>query len=114
MSAVAAPEKIIIPSPNPALDPSRAPDDCSASEQAERFYRKALDALLAKATEQRQLETFVDCVAQALARVVVGLGNVYVSGDLLRRIGNYTCRLELEKQAQEEAAAASREGRSPH
>ena len=75
-------------------DPDPAPlADCSPEEQAERRCLAALDALVAEAWEQRTMETLVDSLAWTLARVVVGLESQYVMGDVMRRLGNYTCRL---------------------
>lgn len=88
--------------------------DCSPEEVAERRYLAVLNPLLQEAWEQRQLETLVDCLAWTLARVVVGLDNTLVTGDLLRRLGNYTYRLTESKRAEAEAEAAKKEGRAPN
>ena len=88
--------------------------DCSPEQVAERRYLAILDPLLQEAWEQRQLETLVDCLAWTLARVVVGLDNAQVTGDLLRRLGNYTYRLSESKRAEAEAEAAKKEGRAPN
>ena len=47
--------------------------DCSPEQVAERRYLAILDPLLAEAWQQHSLETFVDCLAWTLARVIVGL-----------------------------------------
>ena len=88
--------------------------DCSPEEQAERRCLAALDALVAEAWEQRTMETLVDSLTWTLARVVVGLESQYVTGDVLRRLGNYTCRLAEAKRAEDEAEQARKEGRAPH
>ena len=49
------------------------------------------------------METLVDSLAWTLARVVVGLESQYVMGDVMRRVGNYTCRLVEIKSAEDEA-----------
>ncbi len=88
--------------------------DCSPEEQAERRCLAALDALVAEAWEQRTMETLVDSLTWTLARVVVGLESQYVMGDVLRRLGNYTCRLAETKRAEDEAEQERKEGRAPH
>ena len=88
--------------------------DCSTEEQVERRCLAALDALVAEAWQQRTMETLVDSLAWTLARVVVGLESQYVMGDVLRRLGNYTCRLAEAKRAEEEAEQEKTEGRAPH
>jgi hypothetical protein len=35
-------------------------------------------------------------------------------GDVLRRLGNYTCRLAEMKSAEDEAEQEKKEGRAPH
>ena len=88
--------------------------DCSPEEVAERRYLAILDPLLHEAWEQLSLETLVDCLAWTLARVVVGLDSAQVTGDLLRRLGNYTCRLSEAKRAEAEADEAKKAGRTPN
>ena len=100
---------------NPASSPDPAPlADCSPAEQAERRFLAALDALVAEAWQQRTLETLVDSLAWTLARVVVGLDSQYVMGDVLRRLGNYTCGLAEARRAEDEAEQEKKEGRAPH
>jgi hypothetical protein len=100
---------------NAVAAPDPAPlADCSPEEQAERRCLAALDALVAEAREQRTMETLVDSLAWTLARVVVGLESQYVMGDVLRRLGNYTCRLAEAKRAEDEAEQEKKEGRAPH
>jgi hypothetical protein len=88
--------------------------DCSPEQVAERRYLAILDPLLQEAWEQRQLETLVDCLAWTLARVTVGLESTQVTGDILRRLGNYTYRLSESKRAEAEAEQAKKEGRAPN
>jgi hypothetical protein len=88
--------------------------DCSAEEQAERRCLAALDALVAEAWQQRTMETLVDSLTWTLARVVAGLESRHVMGDVLRRLGNYTCRLAEMKSAEDEAEQEKKEGRAPH
>ncbi len=88
--------------------------DCSPEQLAERRYLAILDPLLNEAWEQHSLETLVDCLAWTLARVTVGLDSTQVTGDILRRLGNYTCRLSESKRAEAEAEAAKKEGHAPH
>ena len=87
---------------------------CSASEQAERHYLSIINPLLGQAYEQGQMETFADVLTWTLARVIANLDKAYVSGDILRRIGNYTCQIVNANQAEAEAAAAKKEGHVPH
>ncbi|MBK7081408.1 MAG: hypothetical protein IPH55_11850 [Betaproteobacteria bacterium] len=88
--------------------------DCSPEQVAERRYLAILDPLLNEAWEQHQLETLVDCLAWTLARVVVGLESTQVTGDILRRLGNYTYRLSESRRAEAEAEQAKKEGRAPN
>jgi hypothetical protein len=96
----------------PAAVPQRP--DCSPEEVAERRYLAILDPLLQEAWEQHSLETLVDCLTWTLARVMVGLDNTQVTGDLLRRLGNYTYRLTEAKRAEAEAEQAKKAGRVPN
>jgi len=88
--------------------------DCSTEEHAERRILATLDALVAEAWQQRTMENLVDSLAWTLARVVVGLESQSVMGDVLRRLGNYTCRLAEIKSAEDEAEQEKQEGRAPH
>ena len=88
--------------------------DCSPAEQAERRYLSVINPLLSEAYKQRQMETFVDVLAWTLARVIVCLDKPYVTGDILRRIGNYMCRIAESNRAESEAEAAKQEGRLPN
>jgi hypothetical protein len=111
IQATAAPRLEGIPLEQAAAAPRL---DCSPEEVAERRYLEILNPLLQEAWEQRQLETLVDCLAWTLARVVVGLDSAQVTGDLLRRLGNYTYRLSEAKRAEAEAEEAKKAGRAPN
>jgi hypothetical protein len=67
--------------------------DCSAAEQAERHYLSIINPLLSEAYRQGSMETFADVLTWTLARVIAKLDKAYVTGDILRRIGNYTCQI---------------------
>ena len=101
-----------------AASPARAASaqlaDCSAVEQAERHYLAVINPLFDEAWQQRQLETFVDVLTWTLARVIAGHDKAYVTGDILRRIGNYTCRIAEANRAEAEAEEARKEGRLPN
>jgi hypothetical protein len=88
--------------------------DCSTAEQVERRYLSVINPLLAEAYEQRHTEAFVDVLTWTLARVIVYIDKPWVTGDILRRVGNYTCRIAESNRAQEESQAAKDEGRAPH
>ena len=88
--------------------------DCSAAEQAERRYLAVFNPLLAEAWQQGSMESFVDTLTWTLARVIAGLDKPYVTGDILRRIGNYTCRIADTNRAEAEAETAKKEGRLPN
>ena len=60
------------------------------------------------------METFVDVLTWTLARVVIYIDKPWVTGDILRRIGNYTCRIAESNHAAAEARAAKDEGRLPN
>ena len=88
--------------------------DCSAAEQAERHYLSVINPLLSEAYRQGSMETFADVLTWTLARVIANLDKAYVTGDILRRIGNYTCQIANTNRAEAEAEAAKKEGRVPH
>jgi hypothetical protein len=54
------------------------------------------------------------CLAWTLARVIVALDKPQVTGDTLRRIGNYTCRIANSNDAEAEAEKEKMAGRVPH
>jgi hypothetical protein len=91
-----------------------SPADCSVEEKNERRYLGIINPLLAEAWQQHSMATFVDVLTWTLARVIVGLDKPYVTGDILRRIGNYTCRIAESNRAEAEAQAAKAEGHMPH
>jgi hypothetical protein len=88
--------------------------DCSAAEQAERHYLSVINPLLSQANQQGSMETFVDVLTWTLARVIANIDKPWVTGDILRRIGNYTCQIANTNRAEAEAAAAKEEGHVPH
>jgi hypothetical protein len=88
--------------------------DCSAAEQAERHFLSIINPLLSEAYRQGSMETFADVLTWTLARVIANLDKAYVTGDILRRIGNYTCQIANTNRAEAEAEAAKKEGREPH
>ena len=89
------------------------PADCTTDELAERRYLKALDDLTADAWDGKHMHILADSLAWTLARVAVGCGTA-ATGDVLRRIGDYICKIETRRQAAEEAQRARQEGRLPH
>ena len=88
--------------------------DCSAAEHVERRYLSVLNPLLKEAWEQRQMEVLVDTLAWTLARVIAGMDKPYVTGDILRRLGKYTCDIDEANRAANEADTAKKAGRVPH
>jgi len=88
--------------------------DCSAAEQAERRYLSIINPLLSEADREGSMETFVDVLTWTLARVIATMDTPWVTGDILRRIGNYTCQVANFKCARVEAEAAKKEGRVQH
>ena len=107
--SIAVPE--VDPTPLAAAPPLA---DCSAAEQTERRYLAVIDPLVAQAHDQGSMESFVDVLTWTLARVIVGLDKPQATGDILRRIGNYTCHIAKTNRAVAEAKAAKKEGRLPH
>jgi hypothetical protein len=73
-----------------------------------------INPLLSEACQQGSMETFVDVLTWTLARVIANLDKPCVTGDILRRIGNYTCRIAETKRTEAEADAAKKEGRLPN
>ena len=101
--------------PNSAANVASMPlADRTAEEQAEHHYLAVINPLLNEAFEQRSMGSFVDVLTWTLARVIVGLDKPQITGDILRRIGNYTYRLAESNQAQAEADRARKEGRAPN
>jgi hypothetical protein len=90
------------------------PADCSVEERNERRYLEIINPLLAEAWQQHSMETLVDVLTWTLARVIVGLDKPHITGDILRRIGNYTCRIAESNRAEAEAEASKAEGHMPH
>jgi hypothetical protein len=88
--------------------------DTSPAERVERHFLAELDQLLAEASQQDSLRVLADVLTWTLARIVVGQESSYVTGDILRRFGNYTCRLAEVKIATAEADEAQRSGHPPH
>ena len=88
--------------------------DTSPAERIERHFHAVLDRLLAEALQQGSLEVLADVLAWTLARAVVGQESAYLTGDILRRFGNYTCRLAEVKIATAEADEAKRSGHPSH
>jgi hypothetical protein len=88
--------------------------DCSAEEQLERHYLSIINPLLSEAHRQGSMETFVDVLTWTLARVIANIDKPWVTGDILRRIGSYTCQIANTNRAEAEAEAAKKEGHVPH
>ena len=86
----------------------------STADDAERRYLAVLDPLLSEAWKQRSMEPFADCLTWTLARIIVALDKPQVTGDILRRIGNYTCRIANANDAEAEAEKEKKAGRVPH
>jgi hypothetical protein len=86
----------------------------SNADDAERRYLAVLNPLLTEAWQQRSMESFADCLTWTLARIIVALEKPQVAGDILRRIGNYTCRLAESNAAGAEAEKEKKAGRVPH
>jgi len=107
----ALPETHAEPMPEGAAVPLA---DCSAAEQAERHYLSIINPLLSQAHRQDSMEVFVDVLTWTLARVIANLDMAHVTGDILRRIGNYTCQIANTNRAEAEAEAAKKEGHEPH
>jgi hypothetical protein len=112
-----APASSMLSEGQAATTPTAAPAalaDCSAAEQAGRHYRSIINPLLSRAYQQGSMETFADVLTWTLARVIANIDKSYVTGDILRRIGNYTCQIATTNRAEAEAAAAKKGGRVPH
>ena len=88
--------------------------DTSPAERIERHFRTALDQLFTEASCLDSHEVLVDVLAWTLARIVVDQDRSYVTGDILRRIGNHTCRLVEVEVANAEAEEAKRSGHPSH
>lgn len=89
------------------------PNDCTPEQLAQDRYLAAIDALVADAVEGKRMPVLANVLAWTTARIAVGCGAA-ATGDLLRRIGGYMCQLETERQAENEALLAKREGRQPN
>lgn len=105
---------ITVLSHNKSVEGSVPDTDISPAEQIERRFVTSLDQLLAEASRQDSLRVLADVLAWTLARIVAGQESAYVTGDILRRLGNYACRLAEVKIANAEADEAKRSGHPPH
>jgi hypothetical protein len=110
-ASAAIPETHVEPGAGTAAVPLA---DCSAAEHAERHYLSIINPLLSQANQQGSMETFVDVLTWTLARVIANIDKPWVTGDILRRIGNYTCQIANTNRAEAEAAAVKKEGHAPH
>ena len=99
---------------NKSAEASNPVADTSLAERIERHFLTELDQLLAEASHQDSLRVLADVLTWTLAKIVVGQESSYVTGDILRRFGNYTCRLAEMKIANAEAEEAKRSGHPPH
>jgi hypothetical protein len=101
---------------NEAADaaPTTALNDCSPERQIELRYLNALDRLLADAVEHRSGQTLVNVLTWTLARIAFAHGSVWVSGDIVRRLGDHMCTLAERERSEEEPERTKEEGHPPH
>jgi len=80
----------------------------------ERRYLEAINALIEDTRDNDSLRILVDVLAWQLASIIVWNGTRWGAGDVMRRIGDYVCKLVERERAQAEAKRAREEGLHPH
>ena len=82
--------------------------------EAERRYVEVLNTLHDEAADQRKFHVLADCLAWALARVLIRHGSFVVAGDVLRWLGFHVKDLAERVAAQREAEEARQAGHQPN
>jgi hypothetical protein len=77
-------------------------------------YLNAANALYDDAVEHDSARILADVLAWTLAKMIVSYGTPFVSGDILRRLGEHVDVLVERRRAWEEAQHAKEEGRTPN
>ena len=88
--------------------------DCSRAEQAEKHYLAIINDLGREARKNETMEAFTDVLCWTLARVIVHYDKPQITGDILKRVGNYTAYLGEIERAEQEAGKSKEEGHVPH
>jgi hypothetical protein len=83
-------------------------------KQLEDQYLGAVARLMADAHERKSVDVLVDVLVWILAKAIMGHRSTWCAGDIMRRLGDYICRLEDHALAESEAARAKEDGRAFH
>lgn len=97
--------------PQPASSPLA---DCTPEQRLESQYLEAVNALVDPQGDGSKLCILADVLTWTLARIAVANGSQWVAGDVIRKFGDYTCKLDERRRAAAEAEKAQREGHKPH
>jgi len=104
-----------IQTPQPGDQESQIPPPARPSpEEMERRFLDATGTLMQEAHRTDSLRILVDVFAWDLAKIIVWNGSRWGAGDVMRRIGDYVCKLVEREHAQAEANKAKDEGHRPH
>jgi hypothetical protein len=95
--------------PIKAAGPARRSD-----ADIEKSYLDAINALLEEAYSTRSVPILVDVLTWTVARIIMDCRSRWGTGDVLRRIGDYVCRISERRAAQEEAEKSRADGSLPH
>lgn len=79
---------------------------------AEDVYTDLLRSLVEKANRQGTMSELVGALTWTLASIAGHYGKPYIAGDIVRRFGNFLCRIEEQKAAKAEAAQLRAGGRA--
>ncbi|SPE19752.1 hypothetical protein SBBP1_1010011 [Burkholderiales bacterium] len=90
------------------------PQERPSPEAIEKRYRRTINALVDESRESDSTAILVDVLAWTIARSIIGCRTRGGAGDLMRRIGDYVCKLVDRQAAQGETEKAREEGRLPH
>jgi len=99
------------------IDGNPAPAEGKVSrsdDEADRRYVAILDQLLAEAVGERKVHIAADCLAWALARIVIDCGSPVIAGDVMRLLGQHVKWLAQRAAAQREADEARAAGMKPN
>lgn len=88
-------------------------NDGTPTEAADKRYLETCAEMFANATANGHLTELADNLVWTLAHVAVHCG-VGATGDILRNLGTYVCRIEARRLAEVEAQQAKEEGRLSH
>jgi len=90
------------------------PEERLPPEAIEKRYLDKINAVVDEARATESMHILVDVLAWTLACIIINCSTRWGAGDVLRRIGDYVCKLADRQAAQAEAEKAREEGQLPH